>query len=63
MFYNENHLTNIKVKTGDCLIFPSYIKHGTNDIPKQNNYRRWFFNGDFHLFSDIIPNFPSLNVD
>ena len=63
MFYNENHLIDIKPRAGDCLIFPSYIKHGTNDIPKQNNYGRWFFNGDFHLFSDIIPNFPSLNVD
>ena len=44
---------------GDLYIFPSYMMHGTNQLEPENLYQRWLFNGDFHIYSDSIPNFPN----
>lgn len=42
---------------GDLFIFPSYIMHGTDN--RQTNFERWLFNGDYHIYSNSLPNFPS----
>ena len=59
--YNQEtgSIKKIDPDIGDLYIFPSYMMHGTNQLEPENLYQRWLFNGDFHIYSDSIPNFPN----
>tara|TARA_S200000501_G_scaffold69392_2_gene61374 strand:+ start:5289 stop:5918 length:630 start_codon:yes stop_codon:yes gene_type:complete len=43
-------------QVGDLFLFPGYMLHGTEVI--NSKFKRWLFNGDYHVYSDSIPNFP-----
>ena len=55
--YNNEFIEPVSPILGDLFLFPSYIMHGTDN--KQTNFERWLFNGDYHIYSNSIPNFPS----
>ena len=55
--YNNEFIEPVSPILGDLFLFPSYIMHGTDN--KQTNFERWLLNGDYHIYSNSIPNFPS----
>ena len=62
LLYKTNTSTmTFEPQVGDLFLFPGYMLHGTEVI--NSKFKRWLFNGDYHVYSDSIPNFPPLSVD
>jgi len=55
----------IKPKLGDLYIWPGFLNHGLLPINPRQIYRpqsqRLFLNGDIHIYSDDITNYPPIN--